>query len=254
MSAASGARADRIPSRAMTTPVRTLHVTLLALGLVACGGSASSAETTTTASADGTSGSERPHPIRTTTPIPVPTPAIERDALSAQLQRVWELVEAAIAVRPPEPPSEPTTEHVQEWANGPFAEWIGRRITATREAEEALVPLEEAPAYERGLAAGLIGYLHEDTAADVRGAPIPDEIANDAELLAIYTSALDDALRPAAEAAFRAYTFCTANFDEVGDSTWVEWRTYCEDRRQDVSTVFRVGPNAPAAASTGTSG
>lgn len=232
------------------TTTRILLSLALAVGLCACGGgSSSSGDDTTAGAGSSTSGGEEspPHPIRTTTPIPVPSPPIEREALSAELQRVWDLVEAAIAIRPPEPPTEASHEAVQAWAEGPFAEWITRRVEATSTAEEALLPLEGAPPYERGVAGGLIGYLHEDTAADVRGAPIEQGIADDPELLQAYSDAMTAALHPFAERSVQAYRFCSAAFDEVGDSSWEEWASYCDDRAQEVIEVFRVESGESAA-------
>jgi len=233
----------RYGSPAMT---RTTLAPLLALSLAACGGGA--ATTTTTTTGDGTSGGEvataETHPIRTTTPIPFPRPAIAREQMSPELQRVWELVEVAVAIRPPEPPSDASVDGVTAWAQGPFSEWLGQRAQAAGEIQEAIIPLEEAPAHERGVAAGLLGYLYETTVADVRGAPIPDSIASDPELLGVYDRSMNDALLPTARISVQAYRFCGAAFEEANSEQWGEWSTYCSDRAADVGEVFGVATDA----------
>lgn len=233
---------------------RTALVTsLLALSLAACGGGAQRA---TTAPAGSTSGGEATdaevsHPIRTTTPIPFPQPAIAREQMSPELQRVWELVEVAVAIRPPEPPTDHSLDGVNAWAQGPFSEWLARRAQASNEAQEAITPLEEAPPHERGVAAGLLGYLYETTCADVRGAPIPDPIASDPALLGTYDRAMHDGLLPYARVSVQAYRFCGAAFEEANSEQWGEWSNYCSDRAGDVADVFSIESTdaAPASAS-----
>lgn len=229
---------------------RTTLAPLLALALAACGGGAS---TTPSAPTGGTSGgeaatAETAHPIRTTTPIPFPQPAIAREQMSPELQRVWELVEVAVAIRPPEPPSDASTEGVTRWAEGPFAEWLGQRAQAAGAIQDAIIPLEEAPPHERGVAAGLLGYLYETTVADVRGAPIPESIASDPELLEVYDRSMNDALLPTARISVQAYRFCGAAFEEANSEQWGEWSGYCSARAADVGAVFDIETEAPTGA------
>lgn len=236
------------------TKMRLLEIGT-ALVLAACGGATTTTtSTTTTTATTSTAGGEartESHPIRTTTPIPVPQPALSREQMSPELQRVWELVEVAVAIRPPEPPADHSTEGVNAWSQGPFAAWLNQRAAASSEAQDALMPLEEAPAHERGVAAGLLGYLYETTCADVRGAPIPDPIASDAELLRVYDSAMHEALLPYARTSVQAYRFCSAAFSETNDIAWTRWSEYCGDRAIDVAEVFaiEIEPGAPAATS-----
>lgn len=233
-----------------TTSPRFLLASLLAASalLGACGGAS---ETSTTAQGgDGTSGgetAEAPHPIRTTTPIPVPQPAIAREAMSPELQQLWDRVEEAVAVRPPEPPADASLESVEAWAAGPFAEWLGRRTEAATAVQDALGPLEGHPAHERGVAAGLYAYLQEDMVADVRGAPIPDSISSDPELLGIYDQSMLRALEPYAVAAVTGYRFCDAAFTEGGAPEWEEWAAYCRDRAEDIAQVYAIDQTPGAA-------
>lgn len=217
------------------------------LVLTACGGSSSSGQTTTTTTAttstDTTSGGETraaDHPLRSTTPIPVPATAVAREDMSAPLQALWDQVERTAELRPPEPPSDRTVEAIQAWIDGPFRAWLDQRVQMSVEAEAQLEPLRGAPSHERGIAAGLLGYLHEDTAADVRGAPIPEAIDHDPELLREFSEALNEALHPYARRSALAYGLCERAFDEAPDSAWAEWGEYCDDRREEVMQVFHL--------------
>lgn len=234
----------------MTTS-RTAIVSV-ALALAACsGGAQASTSSASAAPGEATAGGEarvEAHPIRTTTPIPVPQPAMPREQMSPELQRVWELVETAVAIRPPDPPDDHSLDGVNAWSQGPFASWLTRRGEASSAAQDALMPLEEAPAHERGVAAGLLGYLYETTCADVRGAPIPDPIASDPELLGVYDRAMHDSLLPYARVSVQAYRFCGAAFAETNEVAWSAWSEYCGDRATDVSQVFAIESEPSAAA------
>jgi len=194
-------------------------------------------------------GTTAPIVMRTTTPVPVPQPAVARENLSADLQSLWDVIEAAVAIRPPEPPTAGTIEEVQQWSEGPFAEWMRSRMAAVHAAEEAAGFVDGAAPMERAVAAALFGYLYEDTAASVRGAPVPDAIAADEELLMVYADTLTDALEPVAVQSVQAYAACATSLAQLGDPAWSEWIQYCADRGREVATVFEVAAHVsePAA-------
>jgi hypothetical protein len=228
--------------------------------LTACGSSSSSTETPREEGTVFSSGGEttaREPVFRTTTPIPVPQPAIAREDMSPAVDRVWTMVEETVAMQPPAPPATSDEAAVRAWADGAFTDWMRDRITRIEAASGASLDLEGAPAYERGIAAGVLAYALEVTAAEARSVPIPDEIAADTELLDAYVTALDAALVPFAERAAEEFLFCVAAFDETGDAAWAEWRTYCDDRNADVVDSYGLGDDearpvneteAPAAA------
>jgi hypothetical protein len=211
------------------------------MALAACGGSAttepSPALSDTTSGGESTEEQARPA-LRTTIPIPVPQPAIAREQMSADLDALWERVELAVATRPPEAPPDATLETIEAWAQGPFAQWLTERTEASAAIQAALGSLEDKPAHERGIAAGLFGYLQEDMVADVRGAPIPESISSDPELLRIYDESMLTALLPFVRVAAQAYRFCEAAFVENGDDAWEPWASYCRQRFEDVARIY----------------
>ncbi|MBW2630141.1 MAG: hypothetical protein JRE45_21390, partial [Deltaproteobacteria bacterium] len=92
----------------------------------------------------------------------------------------------------------------------------------------------------------LFGYMYEDLASSIRGAPVPDDIAQDKELLEIYTGALTEHLTPFAELSARAYYACLALFIKLDDPQWGEWAYYCDERGSEVVDTFKLEPPEPA--------
>lgn len=227
---------------------------LCALLATACAGGTS--ETTTSESTDvaveptagGEMEPEAAPVMRSTTPIPVPQPGVLREELSEPMQAVWTTVEEAVAVRPPNAPEDATLELVDEWVRGPFQEFVTTRQRSMRQANAGVAALGEAAAEERGAAAALFGYMYEDMASALRGAPIPTEIAEDPELLEVYVSALGDALHPFALMAARAYLVCATTLVELGaESPWAAWANYCDARGAEVVSVFELQSREPPA-------
>jgi hypothetical protein len=234
-------------------------LTSLSLLVIGCGGSSprndegsGSAGTSTAETSGGEA--EAPHTLYTTTPVPVPQPAIARDRLASPTQEIWLEVEQAVAVRPPQPPAATEEAALTGWYESAFSPWLAQRLAAAQRAEGHASGLEGAPPWDRGVAAGVLGYLHEQTAAEARGAPIPPSVSGDAELLAVYTRALDDALE--------GYRFCVAAFDELAGVSegpaWQEWRDFCEDRGEELVRVYshptEQGASTSGAASTSAAG
>ena len=184
-------------------------------------------------------------PSAVVAPIPVPQPVYPREHLSTEMQILWGRVEDAVSVRPPSPPTESNEEAIRQWAEGPFKEWLIRRQAATDRALSATYPLRQRPAYERGMGTALFGYMYEDWASSIRGAPVPEDIAEDEGLLQIYSSALDEHLTPLAELSARAYYACVALFVKYGDSQWVDWADYCDQRGAEVVETFKLEPPEP---------
>jgi hypothetical protein len=179
-------------------------------------------------------------------PIPIPQPVYPRAELSNDLQELWSRVEEAVAVRPPEPPDGATQEVIESWAEGAFRDWLLQRQAATDRALAATQALRTHPLFERGIGTALFGYMYEDMASSIRGAPVPDNIAEDKELLEIYTGALTEHLTPFAELSARAYYACMALFIKLDDPQWGEWAYYCDERGAEVVDTFKLEPPEPA--------
>jgi hypothetical protein len=183
-------------------------------------------------------------------PIPIPQPVYPREQLSSELQELWSRVEEAVAVRPPEPPDGASQEIIESWADGVFRDWLLQRQAATDRALAATHALRTHPLFERGIGTALFGYMYEDMAGSIRGAPVPANIAEDEELLDIYTNALTEHITPFAELSARAYYACLALFLKLDDPQWGEWADYCDQRGSEVVDTFELEPPEPADPST----
>ena len=183
-------------------------------------------------------------------PIPIPQPVYPRAELSADLQELWSRVEEAVAVRPPQPPDGATAEVIESWAEGAFRDWLRQRQVATDRALAATHALRTHPLFERGIGTALFGYMYEDMASSIRGAPVPENIAQDKELLEIYTGALTEHLTPFAELSAKAYYACMALFIKLDDSQWGEWAYYCDQRGSEVVDTFKLEPPEPTDTNT----
>jgi hypothetical protein len=184
--------------------------------------------------------------LPTTVPIPIPQPAVPRTQMSAALRRIWERVEQAIEIRPPSPPAEASEEAIDAWAGGPFRQWFEARSAAMNAVSEAIAALgRRTPRHEIAVAAALLGYAYEDMAAGVRGAPVPEALAADAELLDVYVRALTDATAPMARDAARGYAHCVRTFGEAEAAAWSEWADYCDERGAEVVEVYDLSVEPP---------
>ena len=207
-------------------------------------GGETSSTSTETAQPDG---ADSEGGLPTTTLIPVPLPGQPRSELSADLQEVWSLAERGTAMPRPAFEGELTTEAVGEWAQTEFSTWVGERYAVAREAGEAAgrIPRDTA---EYGVAGGLVGYNYEEFVIAFRGAPVPEDIANDPELLEVYLGALRDQSLPLAQQAAAAYGACARTLAPLGpESPWVEWAQYCLNRAVDVNEVYELEGAAPVA-------
>jgi len=176
-----------------------------------------------------------------TVPVPVPQPATARTDMSPTLQEVWTLVEQAVEVRPPDPPDDASEEAIEAWAEGPFAAWLAVRQEANVRAQALVATLGEDSADERLVAAALFGYMYEDMASSIRGAPVPESIASDPELLGIYVETLHAVLDPVARLAAEAYLICRElALAEEPESGWQEWAEYCDGRGLEVVETFEL--------------
>ncbi len=231
----------------MTRFARTSScVFLLWTSATACG-SAAPAEDPAPVGDETTGGeAETPVTLRTTTPVPVPQPAIEREQLSEPVQTIWTRTEEIVADQPPDPPLEATADAIAAWSEDRFAPWLAARQGAIQEIEPLVDAIGEDDV-QRAVAGGLFGYVYEDTAAGIRGAPIPAGIATDPELLDIYGQTLEEALRPFAQRALESYAYCATTFARLQDEAWFGWGSYCLERARDVNEVFRLGAGGPEA-------
>lgn len=267
--------------------VRGMRAYALVFALLTACSSSSNTDTDTTDQETTTGGEEDLSPpmvLRSTTPVPVPTPDIAREEMSEPMQRLWTGVEEVVAIRPPEPPEQGNTDALNEWARGPFQQWVATRTETSRRVETIAEEVRaQGVPHEEIVGGALFGYMYEDMAAGARGAPVPNEIADDPELLQIYTDALTESIQPIASRAFSAYLHCATTFarmhgqeppaqadaepaaestteaaqpaeEEVAEQEplpWAVWGAYCYERAREVDQVYELHPQTEAGPAEG---
>jgi hypothetical protein len=178
--------------------------------------------------------------LPSTTLIPVPNSGVPRHQLSAPLRDIWSRVEAASAMLPPEFAGERTMEAINAWVAEEFMAWARSRAAATASVAEVAGQLA-AGTDEYGVAGALVGYTYEEFVIAFRGAPVPEDIAADSELLEVYIDALTAASEPMARKAAAAFGACARTLAPLGsESPWVEWAQYCLVRAAEVNEVYRL--------------
>ena len=236
-------------------PARRIAIALiLALGSLGPAGcssdesgesTSSGSDATTGGESAGTSG-ETTGPIGpppeermpSTTLIPVPLAGAPRETLSAELQEIWRLAEEGSALVRPDYEGELTNEAMAPWVQGEFMGWAQERGEVSQRAA-SLAGVLEPGSVEIGVAGGLVGYSYEEFVIAFRGVPVPNDIAEDPELLAVYLDGLTTASQPYARQAAAAYGACARTLAPLGpESPWIEWAAYCLQRAEEVNEVY----------------
>ncbi len=103
----------------------------------------------------------------------------------------------------------PSIARVERWAHDELAPWLASKVEALRSAEEGYdrVHVLGIPRW-RIASASRVGDMVMRIVDDVRGSPVPAEIANDPELLDLYWDELERAVGPHEQAAIVRYERC----------------------------------------------
>lgn len=163
--------------------------------------------------------------------------ALLRDAVSEALYGLAEeerLRFEAIALPPLR--GQASIARVNAWATGELQPWIAEKIAALRIAEAAYERLHPLGIPRWRIAgASRIGDMVMSIVSAVRNAPVPDSIAADEELLAIYWTALDAAVAPFEHTAVERYENC---LQTATITRWFDDRSRrCEQALNALDTV-----------------
>ena len=223
---------------------RTLAIITALLGamyLCACGGTKNQRPPSSVPNEES---SERRTPSLAVEPgaqhLAVPSPPMGRARVHRDLQRFWSSIEDMLAVGPPKPPEEASQESIAEWAKGSLMQWLEKRREALNQAVAEGGWMKAVQPEERAMAAGLYAYAYEDTASAINGAPVPEAVAKDEELLSIYKGALQEFVSPIAQLSVEAYVRCKQGFVDAQATTWIEWLRYCDSRGADLRDTYQL--------------
>jgi tetratricopeptide (TPR) repeat protein len=163
-----------------------------------------------------------------------------RQAIDATAEAMFRLAEdkynAFRQVRFPAYEGGRSLERINQWAQRDFAQWVQRKLSALRSAEEdynAIAALQvevqgvavKSPAWQIA-AAARSGTMYREFVDHFRNAPIPTVIENDPDLYDVYAGALDEQSQPLLDTATERFLFCLRTATNV---RWFnEWSRQCE--------------------------
>lgn len=159
----------------------------------------------------------------------LPAPTQPLGGTSERFQEIWTAAQLAIEVPLPAPDVADESVYT-EWIERRLSRWLGERADAIARVKDRLRELGSAPADEQMMAAGVLGFLMEDTARQVLEAPVPVN-ARRPERAEALREALSAEVDPLYAAAIEAYRMCG---DVEGGSAphLAAWREYCDGRKE----------------------
>lgn len=148
------------------------------------------------------------------------------DLLEPTHREPWDQAMAVLQATAPAPPENADAAAIQEWAQGPFTEYIEQERTAMLSAEQALNGLSEQPEPVRVVASTLVGLMYMHMAGEISRTPIPSEVSEDAEGSAMYLSAIRAGVQPLLDVAADRAEYCVYAASTQPDALH-RWRVYC---------------------------
>lgn len=161
-------------------------------------------------------------------PIPPTTPN------HANLQALESVYQSALDP-PPAPPA--TMDEYSDWSRTTFVNWINSvhgQLVALEQATPAL-----ARDQDRVVGAAWVAHAYAVLVHNIVGIPAPQEVQNDAELLAIVQRAFTDPIYPVIDKA-------KAALDRAPEPRDANWRTYVQEVREWLDGVrCEIHPGRP---------
>lgn len=146
-----------------------------------------------------------------------------------QVREVYRRLTALLETRSPAAPRDTSVAALHAWTRSTLARFLARHRERVGAMERLASELAEIGPRERTFGALSVALAFEDFARRVDAIPVPDELREDAELLAIYRDALADAATPLLARAAQAYGYCRSRSEEL-DPSMREWAERCASR------------------------
>ncbi len=158
----------------------------------------------------------------------VPDADVAPSAFTAHMQRGRELAQASFEVPDPVLPPDHTAATLTQWAAGPLRTWIQQKTHAVDAAREELDLAAEENHRQRIIGGALVGLMHEDVGRIISSVPVPDDLANEPEILEAFRHVIDGQAEPYYRLARQAYRACALN--AVAPASMQQWSSFCRER------------------------
>jgi hypothetical protein len=201
--------------------MRLTH-TLLALALVpACGSSQASSSPIYPGRSDGEPSMEC-----------LPDADITEAAYTAHMLRGRDLARASFEVPDPAFPADRTASTLSAWAAGPLRTWIEQKTHSVDAARQELDLAAEENHRQRIMGGAIVGLMHEDIGRIISRMPIPDDLANEPEILEAFEHVIQGQATPYFRLARQAYRACSLN--AVSPESMQHWSHFCRARMDNL--------------------
>ena len=158
----------------------------------------------------------------------LPDPDVVDEELSEHMRFGRRLAEQSFGIPNPEPPASRAASELTEWAEGSLRAWLEQKTQAVEAARRELDAAAEEQHRQRIMGGAIVGLMYEDVARVLVDLPVPDDLDDEPEILALYRDVLEGQARPFLETARRAYHACALNASEPASMR--HWARFCADR------------------------
>lgn len=160
----------------------------------------------------------------------LPSSDVSENELTKEMRMARMLSAESLNLQEPARPADTSASGYAAWSEAELKEWMRaknhRAEAARRELDRAAVQSQR----QRVMAGALVGLVYEDVARSLLRLPIPQELASEPEIAAMYVDLLRHQAAPYLDQARRAYTACAGNAEQV--ASLLHWSSFCSNREE----------------------
>jgi hypothetical protein len=158
----------------------------------------------------------------------LPDPDVTDDSFTAHMRSGRELAQASFEVPDPVIPADHSAQSLTQWADEDLRTWIQTKTTAVDAARAELDLAAEENHRQRIIGGAIVGLMHEDIGRIISTVPVPDDLADEPEILDAFRHVIDGQAQPYFRLARQAYRACALN--AVSPEGMQHWSSFCRQR------------------------
>lgn len=158
----------------------------------------------------------------------LPDADVTDEAFTDHMHRGRELAQASFEVPDPVIPPDHTAAALSEWADAGLRNWIQQKTHAVDAARQELDLAAEENHRQRIIGGALVGLMHEDVGRIIASVPVPDDLADEPEILDAFRHVIEGQAQPYFRLARQAYRACALN--AVSPEGMQHWSSFCRQR------------------------
>jgi hypothetical protein len=162
----------------------------------------------------------------------LPDPDVVDESFTMHMTRGRDLARASFEVPDPAFPTDHTAAALSAFAEGALRTWIEQKTHAVDSAREELDLAAEENHRQRIMGGAIVGLMHEDIGRIISRMPVPDDLANEPEILAAFEHVVQGQAAPYFRLARQAYRACSLN--AVSPTSMQHWSRFCRERMDNL--------------------